>query len=549
MRRKQTMLLVYAMAVLVMLFLMTGGGQQDEPHRVVGVDGVSFNANEISSMGGIEEILSGGGDPFEELEEHDPTLERNHERESDSTASSGGSTDNSKPVAEQVIVEGENQEITLYPLPPPPTKNDTPEAIEAARQYSFPGGVVFTPSMMPRFMHVSGHGRSPKTPDAPTGKEALQLARSYGLPDNWNGRLHPTIFILGAPKAGTTFLEKCISAGALAGDDVHKPYPRPSHRWPTPGKGGSEPRYWGHTSYNYDAAWNRTGFRRWDLGKEPRVYRNAGNSTNPRYYRLFESFPPVEPEAMHWGVLDATPSYLMSPGAAENVALDHRHNINKPRFVIVWREGMSRSFSHYVMIMGKNPMKYKDNAFIKRMHFELAKWNKPGCEALRDDPESLLADDAKEKLRSVQFRCFGAKSYFGHSLPVLGLRYWLHFFSPEQFTVIRTDAMKKADHMFIIEILEKAFNYKRAKPQCKPEEHWNSSTCTPRSLYTGIVDNCRDAKQVGQARKASYSNKADSLNLNSGTEEDKKPFLDIYKKYDKLFLDLIKKYNIRYYDK
>ena len=543
MKGRQVVVLVYALAVMAGLLVLSSEGNET---RVAGVRGVSFNEQEISSMGGMKEILD-GGDPFEELEEADPTLERHQEKES------GSSSKDIEEKRDYVVIKGDKEageeDITVFPLPPPPSKNASPEAIEAARQYSLPGGVVFTPEMMPRFIHAAGHGRIPETPNAPTGEAALRLARKHGLPDNWNGRLHPMIFVLGAPKAGTTFIEKCISAGALSGDDVYKPYPRPSHRWPMPSRGGGEPRNWGHTSYNYDAAWNRTGFRRYDLGKEPRVYRNAGNSTNPKYYKLFESFPPVEPESMHWGVLDATPSYLMSPGAAENVALDHRHNINKPRFVIVWREGMSRSFSHFVMIMGKNPSKYRDGAFIKRMRFELAKWNKPGCEALRDDPESLFADDAKEKLRYVQFHCFGAKSYLGHSLPALGLRYWLHFFSPDQFTVIKTDAMKKADHMFIIEALEQAFGYKRPKPQCKPDENWNSTKCTPATLYKGIIDNCRDAKQVGLTRKASYSNRAGSLNLDSGTDEEKKPFLKVYEKYDKLFLDLIKKHNIRFYDK
>eukprot|EP01064_Diplonema_japonicum_P002580 TRINITY_DN11637_c5_g1_i1.p1 TRINITY_DN11637_c5_g1~~TRINITY_DN11637_c5_g1_i1.p1 ORF type:complete len:540 (+),score=78.00 TRINITY_DN11637_c5_g1_i1:98-1621(+) len=423
---------------------------------------------------------------------------------------------------------------------------------DTARRFSLgTTGVRFTPGMMPTITSYENLDTRlkalPKTKDAPDGEAAMELSREWGLPKSWNARHHPTHFILGAPKGGTTFLERCYSSGALSGDSARMPYPRPAFRWPYRFQRNGEPYVW-FTGFAYGGLWNRTGFRMWDLHKEPRVYRHCGNSTEAKYYRAFESFPPIEPESRHWEVLDATPSYLHNPWATENVYADHIHDLHRPRFVIAWRDGMERAFSHYVMIVKNHNNAFKQNAFIRRMNKELSMWDSEGCAVLKTDPETLLEPGSKERLRWVLANCFVNPIYLGMSLPVLGLRYWLHHFPAEQFTVLRTAAMKKSDPFFLIDILADSFKFKRVASPCTAEQDWQKDNCTGPSRWEQIKLACSDPAASGGTRQASYSSKASSIGLHQGTEQEQEPFIALFKRYDALMLKLIRDYNVKFID-
>ncbi|KAJ9468942.1 hypothetical protein DIPPA_04465 [Diplonema papillatum] len=434
--------------------------------------------------------------------------------------------------------------ITVRSVDPEPEKD------EVARAYSLPGGVPFTGEMLPPFQLEQDIGpgllRLPATPDLPTGEAALQLARSWGLPDHWNARHHPTHFILGSPKAGTTFIEKCYSSGAFAGDREHMPYPRPNVRWPVRKDRHGEPISW-HTAFANANAWNRTGFRRWDLGKEPRVYLSCENYTRPIYYRSFESFPPIEEGSKNWEILDATPTYLSNPRATENIYIDHLHDPKRPRFVVAWREPFARMYSHYVMIAGKR-QSLNPAAFVMRIRKEYKMLLEvPGCRVVVDDPESLMRAENKDLLRFVLNDCFVFPKYLSYSLPVLGLRYWLHHFDVSQFTVIKTTAMSKADPKFMISTLEHAFDIK-ALPQCKPGQDWKTENCAGPGFWSQIEAMCSDPKARGQNRAASYSSRGKTELITRGTEKDQAPFVALFEKYEALMQQLIKDFNLRLVD-
>eukprot|EP01064_Diplonema_japonicum_P030236 TRINITY_DN5083_c0_g1_i1.p1 TRINITY_DN5083_c0_g1~~TRINITY_DN5083_c0_g1_i1.p1 ORF type:complete len:444 (+),score=81.39 TRINITY_DN5083_c0_g1_i1:49-1380(+) len=384
----------------------------------------------------------------------------------------------------------------------------------------------------------------PATPDALTGEHMWQKAGELGWPTKWDARQHATHFILGTPKGGTTFVERCYSSGALSGDDHHHPYPKAAMRWPVKFTPDGEPMY-KNQGFIGGWAWNRTGYRRWDLAKEWRIYISSGtDETAPKYKKLFSSLPPVEEDSGKWSVLDATPTYLMNPWAADNVHADHQHNPGKLRFVVTWREAMARSFSHFVMIVGKKNQHVKPGAFMARMHSEINHWNKTeGCHVLFD-PATLLenADSDITVLRDVLRKCFKPKSFLGHSLPVLGLRYWLHHFKPEQFTVIKTEALKNSDPFFLVGILEKAFGYRRLKPKCSTPAELKSGTCSGELFYTSALDRCRDTGE----RAASYTKKAGALHLERGTSVEKAPIHALFRLYRKAMSDLIKKYDLAF---
>ncbi|KAJ9457903.1 hypothetical protein DIPPA_17926 [Diplonema papillatum] len=425
-----------------------------------------------------------------------------------------------------------------------------PEHDERALGYSLPGGVQFTGEMLPSFRDDAGLGwlkQLPPTPDAPSGADALRLARSWGLPDHWNARHHPTHFLLGSPKAGTTFVEKCYSSGAFAGDREHMPYPRPNVRWPVRKDRYGEPVSW-HTAFAFENAWNRTGFRRWDLLKEPRAYLGCENYTSPVYYRTFESFPPVEEGSKNWEILDATPTYISNVRAVENVYVDHLHDLTRPRFVVVWREPFARMYSHFVMIVGRKPS-VQPHAFVARMRKDYQHLlREPGCRVVIDDPESLMRSENKALLRYVLNKCFVFPKYLSFSLPVLGLRYWLHHFDASQFTVIKTQAMSKPEPEPLIATLEEAFDLK-ALPKCEDGQNWRTENCAGPGFWSQITSMCSDPKARGHNRAASYSARAKTAAISKGTEEDQAPYLALFAKYEALMQKLIEDFNIRFVDK
>eukprot|EP01059_Diplonema_ambulator_P014644 TRINITY_DN25577_c0_g1_i1.p1 TRINITY_DN25577_c0_g1~~TRINITY_DN25577_c0_g1_i1.p1 ORF type:complete len:469 (+),score=53.34 TRINITY_DN25577_c0_g1_i1:81-1409(+) len=382
----------------------------------------------------------------------------------------------------------------------------------------------------------------PKTPDALIGEEMVRKAKELGWPEKWDNRQHATHFILGTPKGGTTYIERCYSSGALSGDPEHHPYPRAAMRWPVKFDPVTNEPILKSQGFIGGWSWNRTGYRRWDPAKEWRIYISSGeDGSSARYRKLFSSMPPVEAESHKWSLLDATPTYLMNPWAADNVYADHKHNPRKLRFMVTWREAMARSFSHFVMIVGKQNNHVRSGAFMSRMHGEMEYWNKTkGCEALFD-PEQLLqrADKDITVLRDVLRRCFKPRSFLGHSLPVLGLRYWLSKFHPSQFTVVKTESLKNEDPFYLIDILEKAFDYTRLPPPCKGKL---TPSCSGPIFYQSALDRCRDTG----IRAASYSKMASTLNVDKGTPTEKAPVHALFKQYRKAMRDLIDRYQIRF---
>eukprot|EP01064_Diplonema_japonicum_P016393 TRINITY_DN24418_c0_g1_i1.p1 TRINITY_DN24418_c0_g1~~TRINITY_DN24418_c0_g1_i1.p1 ORF type:complete len:535 (+),score=67.63 TRINITY_DN24418_c0_g1_i1:72-1607(+) len=388
----------------------------------------------------------------------------------------------------------------------------------------------------------------PPTPDAPEGDEAMDLARSWGFPDTWNARHHPTNFILGAPKAGTTFLERCYTSGGLAAG-VRRPYPKPALRWPLFSTPTGEPII-RNTAFISSGVWNRTGYRRWDLQKEPRVYRRCGPVGSPTYYKLFEAFPPVEPDTKEYDVLDATPTYIHAISAIESVYNDFKHDLSRPRFVVGIRDGLDRAFSHFVMIASMQSRKQTAarNIFLSRMNDELSIWDRPVCRVLKTNPESLLGEDGKDDLAKVLRSCFSNPSYLGLSLPVLGLRYWLHHFSASQFTAVRIEALKKEDPNFALDLLASAFNHTRLPPVCPPgnDAAWKTGSCTGPTTWNHVKELCSDPRASGRNRQASYSSKADTLGLSKGTEEETKPWRELFSKFDAMLVGVLKEHKVRF---
>ena len=73
----------------------------------------------------------------------------------------------------------------------------------------------------------------PPVPPAPTGKQAVRLARQLGYPNKCKARQRPEVFILGPPKSGTAFLGCCLCF-AVIGNSSRKPRPMAQIRWPVP---------------------------------------------------------------------------------------------------------------------------------------------------------------------------------------------------------------------------------------------------------------------------------------------------------------------------
>ncbi|KAJ9464772.1 hypothetical protein DIPPA_34569 [Diplonema papillatum] len=402
-----------------------------------------------------------------------------------------------------------------------------------------------------------------KTPPALLGLAAARKAEDNGWPARWNNRQHPTHFLLGTPKGGTTFVERCYHSGALSGNPDHLPYPKASMRWPVKFTDDGEP-YHKHQGFIGSHPWPRTGYRRFDVAKAWRVYikTTSPQLADKTYRRLFSSMPPVEDDSHKWHVLDATATYLMKPSVADHVKEDHEHAPEKPRFLIMWRDSFRRAFSHYIMIMGRRAGALKPDDFIRRLAFEMNVWNETeGCSALYDPVRLLARPDVVPLLGELLPKCFRPKSFLGHSLPVLGLRYWLSKFEAKQFTVVRTEALKTSDPSVLISILEKAFGHTRIADPCTgddlaalrrsvkdgtaPPAH---SRCTWPGVYERAVENCYDPTVVGGVRPGSFSANAKKLNLRLGRQERRKPFLDLFELYDDAMRRVIKEFGVTFID-
>ncbi|KAJ9467063.1 hypothetical protein DIPPA_00527 [Diplonema papillatum] len=441
-----------------------------------------------------------------------------------------------------------------------------PRRERLAREYSLPGGVRFSGPMLPPFgFEVRGAfdtpfsaamRAAPATRGAPTGAAALRLARSWGLPDQWNARHHPTHFILGPPKSGTTFLSQCYASGAVSGHPRVKPYPPAWKRWPVGRHDNGEPEEGlTITQYNGVQSWNRTGFRRFSIGKEPHVYMRVPRWDRMEYYRVFEGYPPVEPESKDWTVMDGSPVYLMLPRVAERVFEDHCSNLEKLRFVVGWRGGLARAFSHFAMFAAWGSV--NASHFIDRLRFERSIWDRDAaCTVLIDNPDAIL-DMPRLRLRFVLQHCFveteappGDQSFFGQSLPVVGLRYWLHFFPAKHFTVIRTAALETRDPHHTANILAAAFNLTATRGPCPGGAGWGpSSTCAGEHEWDDIYDSCTDAKGTGARRPASFSWYSSKLGIVRGSREERKPFRELFARYDDLMLKLVRRFGVRLVEK
>ncbi|KAJ9463735.1 hypothetical protein DIPPA_27629 [Diplonema papillatum] len=422
-----------------------------------------------------------------------------------------------------------------------------------SRQYSLRGGVAFTMGMLPRVAQEAEF--NPKivargaTPDAPTGDQALHLARSWGLPDHWNARIHPTLFILGTTRSGTTFLERCYSSGALVGSADDRPYPRSSARWPpsTDAETG-EPIASGN-AFLKDGAWNRTGFRRFDLPKAPQLY-SFHNPTQEAFYKRFESLPPVEPDARSWRVLDATPVYIARPEAAESVHSDHCFHAEKPRFLVSWREPIDRAFSQLVMAARtQGPPAGGTSPFSAALEEEFRLWSRPECEPLRLDPDAVVLRYTAPQLRKLIVGCFPrTRSYLLASLPVIGLRYWLHFFKGKQFTVVKYESLATADPWVAINTLADAFDMRAIPKPCAEgrEMEWKSGDCTGPVLWARVRELCASRRADDERRPASATAQAEQHGIPPVSPEERERYRRVFARYEALMHTVIETFKVRY---
>ena len=400
----------------------------------------------------------------------------------------------------------------------------------------------------------------PPVPPAPTGEEAMKLAREQGWPDHWRARMRPRHFILGPMKTGTTTMYWCYRR-AMIGDPRKRVYPLATERWPIRrDRNGQAVIQPSHMIPEPFTVWNRTGARRLDLRKEWRVYHLASwtKQETPgleQYHYL--RFPPVEKETKDWTMLDATPHSLMIPGAADLVKEDLRCAPFKPRFVVMNRDALSRGYSQFVM----EDTLWKQVRRGKNYFDELEYQSKQGsmgkheiCKMMMNEPEALIKDirlvrlalqtciffDSplytdvdllKRKLKKQQY----VVNLFQFGFTALGLKYWLHVFDYDTslFRVVDTNSLKAIDADQMMGVVENLFDMKRMLPRCQTAVS-DDPTCTPWNQYDPA------SKECGW-KLNSWSGKAD---FTMGDPVKLQKYQKISDRWGKIMNDLIVEYNI-----
>ena len=407
----------------------------------------------------------------------------------------------------------------------------------------------------------------PPVPPAPHGTAALTLARNLGWPDAWSARQRPTLFLLGPPHAGSSFLAGCWRY-ALIGDPSRRAYPMARERWPLDFSPHGEPLWgdslWGGFSIPQDHLWNRSGYRRWDPAAEWYLYGALGAAWDTwRGYVQRRRFPPVEEESGRWVLLDATPTYLMRPAAAEGVRRDFAavdmNGALAPRFVVLVRNPLDRAYTHFLSYAANRkrrgePLPLAERSFARHLGKELA-WLRsiPLCRLMLEDPEGVLKDVAL--VRGVLSTCIVQQHHVGGPRPnflafgfaALGLRYWLELFPAERFKAVRSSDVEVdvgGDH--VAALLEDVFDMKRMKRRCKKQGDTQNPSCTAQLQYDHAHLFCsKDSPVLAQAWSPTA---AAAMNYTHGTTDELRTFRHIAERWDALLHILLDAHGIRLWD-
>eukprot|EP01063_Lacrimia_lanifica_P032572 TRINITY_DN5586_c0_g2_i1.p2 TRINITY_DN5586_c0_g2~~TRINITY_DN5586_c0_g2_i1.p2 ORF type:complete len:520 (+),score=166.69 TRINITY_DN5586_c0_g2_i1:60-1619(+) len=367
------------------------------------------------------------------------------------------------------------------------------------------------------------------TPDCPTGACALALARELGYPDRWGARMRPSLFMLGPPKTGTTFLASCV-VRAMVGNARRRPYPQALERWPVE----KDPTT--HEPLIKDSPimeargymWNRTGYRRWDFPKEWWGYSEM-NVAKPivRAYQPLR-LPPVEAGSADWVLMDATPNYLMQAHSADTIALDLAGAPFEPRFLITYRNALSRGFSHYLLMSTFATEQGFWTNLSKTFVDELDRQHEhlvtiPVCRELLTNPDSVMREPAmvSHALRACMYEQpyapWRKMNFLMFGFVELAARYWLTKFPKSAFRFAKqADIKKVADPAKVMDFLAQTYDLEPVKPKCDDPRAWAGGTCTGAHRYDRAWEACGKDSQAGQSQ--SWTHKAKQMGYAKGSD-------------------------------
>ena len=394
---------------------------------------------------------------------------------------------------------------------------------------------------------------------APTGEDAAALSRKYDYPDHWLGRMRPEFFILSPPKTGTTFLDGCLRHG-MNGNPLKVVYPQASRRWPSKTTKHGEPV---STTSRFELKrrlWNRKGFRRWDVPKEPWNYIQMGRHAGTfREYFARRRFPPVEEESNHWGLVDSTPDQIMIPEAAVAAYLDLQKSPFIPRFLVIDRDPVDRAYSHFMLFtdlkkkFNRKPEQF--TVFVDRLDQQHDKLIKiPICEEALYRPERVVS--SKDKVFSALKNCMYEYDplqdpqvyYLPFGFIALGLRYWVELFGINKFLLLRfTDLSKMKTPTQVVRMFEKAFpTLVRNPPLCENPSDWVGGRCTGPQRFNESELNC--GQQSPYLFAQAWTKKSASLGYTIGDETRLAKYREIGKRWQRVLKNMSDELDIKYYD-
>ena len=405
----------------------------------------------------------------------------------------------------------------------------------------------------------------PEVAPAPLGRRAIDLARANAYPDSWNARQRPTLFLLGPPKTGTTFLAGCWRF-AMVGDAARRSYPVARERWPLEFSKSGEPEWgdslWGGHRIPTTHMWNRTGYRRWDPPKEWYIYSNLGSSWDtPKGFVQRRRFPPVEEGSKGWVLMDATPTYIMRPAAADGIRRDFRDvpagSPLSPTFLVMLRDPVDRAYSHFLLFSSQRKsrgLKEDDAAhrvFARHLEEELSRLRSvPVCRMMVEEPEALVADMLL--VRRALSTCVDTEegywtkpNFFAQSFVALGLRYWLHQFPPHQFRLMRTADLKLLDAGGVQHVLGDLFDMAPMKPRCKVPGQVDNPACTPQLQYDHADLFC--SKDSPALAAQSWTGRSKRMRYRKGGEGELAPFRKIAERWEAILLVMLQEHKMRVY--
>eukprot|EP01060_Flectonema_neradi_P007113 TRINITY_DN14932_c0_g1_i1.p1 TRINITY_DN14932_c0_g1~~TRINITY_DN14932_c0_g1_i1.p1 ORF type:complete len:618 (+),score=92.56 TRINITY_DN14932_c0_g1_i1:28-1881(+) len=414
--------------------------------------------------------------------------------------------------------------------------------------------IPFHPSRVSRYI---SYPRTPREfamaaledpPPAPTGADAIKMARERGWPDSWKARHRPQLFILGPPKSGTTFMEGCFR-WSMSGNDSMLLYPPTNARWPAKRGPGNEPITDSGPALRPAKFWNRTGARRWDAPKELWIYPEMGKFGHTiRGAHQPLRLPPIEEESANWVLMDSTPDSIMIPQSAQAMARDLKDAPFDPTFLVMQRDPLARAYSHYLLFScSLRPFfKWKPEkvrVFSVRLELQLKTLESiPICHEMLYQPEEVLKD--LNKVTSALMRCLyeprerDIPMYLPFGFTALGLKYWLTKFPKERFNFMKMEELRKMDSPDKLwTFFETTFpGMKRMKPRCNKPRDWASPKCTGQLAYDKGMLFC--GKDSPALKKEAWSGR-EGLKFTKGDPEDLKKFDVIGKRWTALYDEMV----------